>query len=98
MNSIERSEASRRVSPVERGVKRRVRDDDGRDFAEELAHRLAEEPQAPRSEDENEADDGALPEDRLELSGRDVDGSADTQEPPTPDFEPETGRHIDLKI
>ena len=97
MNSIHRSEAGRRVPPVEHGGKRRVRGDDGREFADELARRLAEEPRAPRAEDDD-PDGGDLPEDRLELSGRDPEEGADTQDPPAPDSGKDSGRHIDLKI
>jgi len=96
MNAIQRSEADRRVKPVDPGRKRRIREDDERDFAEELARRQAEGARPPADAAEDEPDGGELPADRLELSGR-----APEEPPATPgedagDAPPASGRRLDL--
>lgn len=95
MNSIQPSEAGRRVAPVERGGKRRVREDDDRDFADELARRLSEEPESPPTED-NEPDDSELPEDRVELTSRTGIAEEDSTDNAPPEIE--SGKRLDLKI
>ena len=95
MNSIQRSEAGRRVPPVEPGRQRRLREDEERDFATELQRRLEDE--APAPQEDSSQDEGALPEDRVEIRGQ---GAAE-EVPPAKDeenlAEPRPGRHLDLR-